>query len=103
MLNPAKHPACQNRRESLSSPAGCRNTWSSLSPQRPRSAQYTTDAPGGLLLEYGQPHGHSLELRHRRIPEEREVDNPDEANAPEEEGASEQDDASDGEESTSLG
>ncbi len=48
------------------------------------------ETPAALLAERGRHHNHAPALRHRRIPEEHEVADPEERDAPEEEDAPEE-------------
>ena len=93
ILDHMKLPCCQHKGELPSMPASCGNICRVLSPQHARSEQCPIDTPAVILGDHGRLHDHSLELRHRRIPAEREVADPEEASAPGEEDTPEEEDA----------
>jgi hypothetical protein len=92
MLDLVKPPWRQHRGRSLPVPAICPNICRVLSSQHARIEQCPTCAPAAILGKHGLLHDHCLKLRHRRIPVEREVADPEPTNAPGEEDTSEEED-----------
>lgn len=82
MLDHVQLPCRQHNGQSLSVPVSCLNICRVLSSQHARSEQCPTCAPAVIVGEHGFLRDHSLKLRHRRIPVEREVANPEPTNTP---------------------
>jgi hypothetical protein len=86
-------PSCRQRKgQSLSALVGCPNICPVLSSQHAQGEQRRSCAPATILGEHGLLYEDCLKMRHRRLPVEREVADPQPAKAPEEEATSEEED-----------
>jgi hypothetical protein len=92
MLDHVKPSSRQGKGQSLSALVGCPNICRVTSSQHARGEQRRSCAPATILGEHGLLYEDSLEMRHRRLPVEREVADPQLARVPWEEATSEEED-----------